>query len=194
MLSQLREELSQINQQIINHPFIKSAEEGKIAQNKIQLIYDQQWYIVNSDVKSLAIMLSKAKEQDEIDFLLSALEGDYAGLKILRKIANKNVEPLPWAVAYTHYLAWLANYASTGEQVLALVINLPIWSQNCKKLAEIFKGKINVEFLELFANAKIDEDLAEKIISRYDSKNYLEIAKTIQAYELSFWNSIYQES
>ncbi|AWR98068.1 TenA family transcriptional regulator [Acidianus sulfidivorans JP7] len=191
MLSEIRDKIKEINNQILNHPFIQSAEKGTLPIDKIQLIYDQQWYIVNSDVKSLAIMLSKAKEQDEIDFFINALQGDYTGLKILRKVANKQANILPSAVSYTHYLAWLANYANTGEQVLALVVNLPIWSQNCRKLAEAYKGKINVEFLELFANSEIDEDEAEKIISRYDSKNYLEIAKMIQAYELSFWNSIY---
>lgn len=190
MLSQIRQELAQINQKILNHQFIKLAEEGKLPVEKIQLLYEQQWYIVNYDVRSLAIMLSKAKEQDEVDFFISALEGDYAGLKILRKVVKGNYPPLPLAVAYTHYLSWLANYANTGEQVLALVVNLPVWSENCRRLAKAFKGKIDVEFLELFANAKVDEELAEKIISRYESKRYLEIAKMIQSYELAFWDSL----
>lgn len=190
MLSQIRQELSEINSKILNHKFIKLAEEGKISVEKIQLLYEQQWYIVNSDVKSLAIMLSRAREQDEIDFFVLALEGDYAGLKALRKVVKGNYPPLPFAVAYTHYLSWLANYASIGEQVLALVVNLPVWIENCRKLAKAFKGKIDVEFFELFANAKVDEELAERIISRYDSKRYLEIARLIQSYELAFWDSL----
>lgn len=189
MLEEIRNEIKDTNEKILNHEFISLSEEGKIPIEKIELLYSQQWYIVNHDVRSISIMFSRAINQDELDFFMQAMEGDYEGLKILREVANKNVEPIPYAVAYTHYLAWLANYANPGEQVLALVVNLPIWSKNCKKLSEVFKERIDTRFLELFAESKVDETSAEKIISRYKGR-YLEIAKTIQAYELSFWNSL----
>ncbi|MBB5255060.1 TenA family transcriptional regulator [Sulfurisphaera ohwakuensis] len=182
MLSEIRKEISELNSRILSHELFNSIE-------TLKLFYDQQWYIVNHDLRSLAIMISRAKEQDEIDFFVSALQGDYEGLKILREIAEKKREPIPSVVSYTHYLAWLANYANPGEQVLGLVVNLPVWSYNCKRLVEKFKDKYDVRFLELFANVKVDERMAEEIINRYKGR-YLEIAKMIQYYEYEFWEGL----
>jgi thiaminase len=189
MLDEIRDKVKDINEKILNHKFIKLSEEGKLPLEKIELLYSQEWYIVNYDVRSLSMMFSRAINQDELDFFMEAIKGDYEGLKILREVAKKDVNPIPQAISYTHYLSWLANYANPGEQVLALVVNLPIWSENCKRLAEAFKGKIDTRFLELFAESKVDENLAENIISRYKGR-YLEITKNIQAYELSFWDSL----
>lgn len=182
MLKEIRQKINDVNEKIISYPLFKEIE-------KLKNFYDQQWYIVNYDLRSLAIMCSRAKEQDEIDFFINAIQGDYEGLKILREVAEKKREPMPSAVAYTHYLAWLANYANPGEQVLALTVNLPVWSKKCEELSKIFKNSYDVRFLELFANLQIEEEKAEKIIERYKG-NYLQIARMIQYYELKFWESL----
>lgn len=57
-------------------------------------------------------------------------------------------------------------------------------------MVEKFRNVYDVRFLELFANIKVDENLAEKIISRYNSGRYLQIAKMIQYYEYEFWEGI----
>lgn len=183
MLSEIRREISEVNSKIISNELFDSIE-------TLKLFYDQQWYIVNYDLRSLSIMLARAKEQDEIDFFIGMINGDYEGLKILRKVAEKKMEPLPEVVSYTHYLSWLANYANPGEQALALVVNMPIWSYNCSRLAEKFKGKYDTRFLELFSKVNINEDSVEKIIERYNSDRYLQIAKMIQFYELQFWKGL----
>ncbi|QKR00692.1 TenA family transcriptional regulator [Metallosphaera tengchongensis] len=192
MLSEIRKELRDVNVRVLNHEFVKLAEEGKLPMERMELFYSQQWYIVNYDVRSLALMLSRAREPDELDFFFGVIQGDYQGLRILNVVARKDVKPIPSAVVYTHYMSWLANYANPGEQVLALVVNLPVWSENCRRLAKAFKGKLDTKFLELFAGVEVDEGLAERIISRYQGQ-YMEIARTIQAYELAFWDSLLQE-
>ncbi|AHC52306.1 TenA family transcriptional regulator [Sulfolobus acidocaldarius SUSAZ] len=189
MLKELRQELSNLNEKILNHPFILRAESGDLPLSKLELFYDQQWYIVNYDLRSLAIMVSRANQQDELDFFLSILQGDYEGLKILREVAKKTYSPLPSAISYTHYLSWLANYGNPGEQAVALTVNLPVWADNCRRLANAFKGKADVRFLDLFVKVKIDDDQVETIVSRYLGR-YKEISTIIQFYELQFWNSL----
>ncbi|MCI2415707.1 MAG: TenA family transcriptional regulator [Candidatus Aramenus sp.] len=189
MLSEIREKLREVNERVLNHQFVKLAEEGRLPLEKVELFYSQQWYIVNYDVRSLAVMFSRAREQDELDFFMGIIQGDYRGLQVLRRVARNDVPPISSVVAYTHYMSWLANYANPGEQVLALVVNLPVWSENCRRLAKALKGRANTEFLELFADVKVDEGTAEGIISRYQGR-YLEVARTIQAYELSFWDGL----
>lgn len=183
MIENIRKEVKELNEKILSIPLFKKIE-------TLKLFYDQQWYIVNYDLRSISIMISRTQEQDEIDFLINTMFGDYEGLKILREVADKTREPLPQAISYTHYLSWLANYANPGEQVLALVINLPVWSEKCRKLANIFKGRYDTRFLELFSNVKIDEQEAERIIGRYEGR-YKEIARNIQYYELKFWEAIF---
>lgn len=194
MLHEIREKLKEINERILNHSFIKMAYEGKLTERQIREFFNQQWYIVNHDVRSLAIMVSRSTSEEELDFFVSAMEGDYNALKLLKDQVKPPVIPNPQSVAYTHFLSWLALYANAGEQALALVINLPIWAQNCKRLSEALKknyGFNNTEFLDSFASMDFTvlDNKAEKIISKYKGR-YEEIAKLIQAYELMFWDSL----
>ncbi|NHV45837.1 MAG: TenA family transcriptional regulator [Candidatus Verstraetearchaeota archaeon] len=181
---------------------IKEAEEGKLKFEKIKNFVSQQIYIVNHDLRSLAIMLSRSKYDDEVEFFYTLISGDYEALKRLKLLAEEIKvdfsEPIPMAIAYTHYLAWLANYANPGEQATALVINLPVWGGACKKFGKALKEKYdikNIGFFELFSGPfdKIEE-IAIKIMERYkDSLLSMEkCAKLIQSYELMFWNGIYQ--
>jgi thiaminase len=201
-LLKIRKELEKENEKIINHPLIKEAEEGKLKFEKIKNFVSQQIYIVNHDLRSLAIMLSRSKYDDEVEFFYTLISGDYEALKRLKLLAEEIKvdfsEPIPMAIAYTHYLAWLANYANPGEQVAALVINLPVWGEACKKFGKALKEKYdikNIGFFELFSGPfdKIEE-MAIKIMERYkDSLSNMEkCAKLIQSYELMFWNGIYQ--
>jgi|ECHnycMinimDraft_1075156.scaffolds.fasta_scaffold00160_10 hypothetical protein len=185
MLKEIRDKISYVNNMILNHRIFSMEPKIEI----LKIFYDQQWYIINHDLRSLSIMLSRVREQDELDFFVNAIKGDYEAVKVLRTAAEKKMEPLPQAVSYTHYLSWLANYANTGEQVLALTVNYPVWVENCRKLYTMYKGRADVRFLEIFANSELDEVQANKIISRY-SGNYLQVATLIQSYELMFWDSI----
>jgi thiaminase len=194
MLHEIREKLKEINERILNHNFIKMADEGKLSETQIREFFNQQWYIVNHDVRSLAIMISRSTSEEELDFFIEAMEGDYNALKSLKDQVGPQVIPNPQSVAYTHFLSWLALYANAGEQALALVINLPIWAQNCKRLSEALKknyGFNNTEFLDSFASMDFValDNKAEKIISKYKGR-YEEIARLIQAYELMFWDSL----
>ncbi len=201
-LIKIRKELEKENEKIINHPLIKEAEEGKLKIEKIKNFVSQQIYIVNHDLRSLAIMLSRSKYDDEIDFFYTLISGDYEALKRLKLLAEEIKvdfsEPIPMAIAYTHYLAWLANYANPGEQAIALIVNIPVWGEACRRfgnaLKENYKIK-NIGFFELFSGPfdKIEE-MAIKIIERYKENlsNMEKCAKLIQAYELMFWNGIYQ--
>ncbi|MCC6013939.1 MAG: TenA family transcriptional regulator [Candidatus Verstraetearchaeota archaeon] len=201
-LLKIRKELEKENEKIINHPLIKEAEEGKLKFEKIKNFVSQQIYIVNHDLRSLAIMLSRSKYNDEVEFFYTLISGDYEALKRLKLLAEEIKvdfsEPIPMAIAYTHYLAWLANYANPGEQATALVINLPVWGEACKKFGKALKEKYgikNIGFFELFSGPfdKIEE-MAIKIMERYKDNlsNMEKCAKLIQSYELMFWNGIYQ--
>jgi len=205
ILTEIRKHLSDLNKEILNHPYIVAAETGKLDKRKISLFVANQAYIVYHDARSLAIMLSKARYSDELEFFRTVLEGDLKAISTLSELCNelsvdcwsfKDVRPA--ATCYTHYLAWLALYANPGESALALTVNLPVWGSNVRRLLNVFKNKYGLKelsFLELFAqDYRFLEELASPIIERYyetSKERYYLVAKMIQAYEKMFWDSIY---
>ncbi len=202
----LRDKLKEENEYIINHPVIKKAIKGELPKDSIKKFVVNQLYIVPHDLRSLAKLLSRAKYDDEVEFFRVCIEGDYTAHKELIKLASElNIDPnntdellkylSPKAVAYTHYLAWLANYASLGEAAIALVINLPVWGNNVGRLGEALREKYGIKevgFFKIFSQPYDElERLAYPIIERYeDLRRYELIVRLIQSYERMFWDSL----
>ncbi|RLI02286.1 TenA family transcriptional regulator [Candidatus Bathyarchaeota archaeon] len=206
LLKSIRRELEPLNREILNHPFIREVTAGTLPFQAIQEFVKQQYYIVYHDVRSIAYMASKTKNLGELDFFTKLYQGDYQAIHNLLRMAEnvglKIVEleaakPIPEAVAYTHYLAWLAHYANPGEQAFALIVNLPVWGENCLKLSEALKTKYNVKetaFLDAFAEPYDTlEEEALKIIKPYIAEEkFRNVALTIQHYEYLFWEGLYR--
>lgn len=159
-----------------------------------------QLYIVPHDLKALSAAMAKAREADEYAFVKTLIDGDYAALRALHELAGELGVLFSWdaldpaAVAYTHFLSWLALYGTPGDLAVAMTVNLPVWGENCLALARWARqrGVRNLRFMELFAGPYDQlEEVAERIAQRYyDSARYRFIARSIQHYELLFWKSI----
>jgi len=202
----IRNELQNVNEMILNHQFIIDAEKGKLPLEAFKIFITQQHYIVSHDARSLALMASRATNTNEFEFFLELSKGDIEALKLLEQMGQalnlatfKNIEPIPEAVAYTHYLAWLALYGNPGCQVMALIINLPVWGNNCRRLSAALKNQYNLHetgFLDLFAQPYEQiEAKGLEIIEKYldYSEDMRSVSKIIQKYELMFWDAIYRE-
>lgn len=207
-LRSLRQQLSKENERILNHKFVKDAEDGRLSVEKLKLFATQQYYTVNHDLRSLAAMLSRGRNDDEVDFFRMLVDGDREALKKLilistelglRQVELDSAVTLPGAASYTHYLAWLANYANAGEQATALTVNLPVWGSNCRRLGNALRNQYGLKetgFFELFSGpTEAIEAPALKIMDNYlerHSSGMERCARLIQAYELSFWDTVYQ--
>ncbi|MEM4038796.1 MAG: TenA family transcriptional regulator, partial [Nitrososphaerota archaeon] len=136
----------------------------------------------------------------ELDFFKILVNGDYNAYNEILKLAEElNIsfdysKLNPKAISYTHFLSWLALNGTPGDSAVALVVNIPVWGENVRKLGENARkiGIKSTKFFELFSGPFNEiEDIAEKIAERYcDWGRYLFIAKTIQKYELDFWDSL----
>ncbi|MEM4023978.1 TenA family transcriptional regulator [Pyrobaculum sp.] len=159
-----------------------------------------QLYIVPHDLKALSAAMAKAREPDEYRFVKALVDGDYNALQLLWELAEEVGVSLSWdaldpsAVAYTHFLSWLAVNGTMGDLVVAMTVNLPVWGENCLALASWAKeqGYKRLGFLEMFAGPYDQlEAAAEAIAQRYlDWGRYRFVAKAIQRYELEFWRSV----
>jgi thiaminase len=91
-----------------------------------------QLYIVPHDLKALSAAMAKAREPDEYKFVKTLIDGDYAALEALRELAEELGVEFRWesvdpaAVAYTHFLSWLAMHGTVGDLAVAMTVNLPV--------------------------------------------------------------------
>lgn len=195
IIENLREELKDLNQKILNHPSLK-----KPSREVLRRFVENQLYIIPHDFKALSHVLSKTITLDEVEFFKMLVDGDYEALKALNDLAEELNIKLDYSklsvkgVSYTHFLSWLALNGSPGDVAVALTVNLPAWGENVKKLGEHART-LNIKstkLFELFSGPfDILEEKAEKISQRYlDWKRYRFIVKTIQQYELDFWDSL----
>lgn len=201
----LRKELEPLNAKILEHPYLKDAEQGVLSREKIEKFVINQLYIIPYDLRSLSHLLSRISKTDEMEFFKAAVDGDHVAMKELLKLAGeldigfeRIREVNPEAVAYTHYLAWLANYATPGQAAIALIVNLPVWGAAVGRLGRALKERYGVEergLFELFAKDYGGfERMAHPIIERYeDMEGYRLVARMIQYYEKMFWDAIYKD-
>ncbi len=206
-LDEVRSSLVPLNKSILEHPFITEAEEGTLPIEGIKRFIKNQNYIISHDVRSLALMISRSESEEEFEFFDSVYKGDAQALPLLLRMAQSlglktgDLDahiPIPEAVSYAHYLTFLAQFATPGEQTMALVVNLPVWGSNCNRLSKALRERYGISetsFLDLFAQPIIEaEKAATAVINRYldKKKNMERVAKLIQGYELMFWNGIYR--
>lgn len=208
LLKEVRSGLAPLNEKIINHPYIVDAEKGLLPPNKIRAFAANQYYIVSFDTRSLAVMLSRSRNLEELRFFEKMVKGDLEGLSHLLKMTEalgftspelEVYAPIPEAVAYTHYLSTLAQFASPGVQAVALVANLPVWGSNCGRLSKALRERYQINetsFLDLFsAPTEGMEADALQIVDCYlpeEEKLARRAARFIQAYELMFWDGVYR--
>jgi len=206
-LNEVRSSLVPVNKSILEHSFIIEAEKGTLPLDGIRRFVKNQNYIISHDVRSLAFMISRSTSDEELGFFDSVYKGDAQALPLLAKMAESlglkmndldAYVPIPEAVSYAHYLTFLAQFATPGEQTMALVVNLPVWGSNCNRLSKALREKYGIDetsFLDLFAQPINEaEKAATSVINRYldKKKNMKTAAKLIQGYELMFWNGVYR--
>ena len=205
-LGKTRSWLAPLNVKIFNHLYVSEAEQGTLSLDKVKAFAANQYYIISRDAKSLALMVSRSTSSEEFKFFNTVFKGDEEALSLLIAMAEamgldavdlEEYTPIPDAVVYTHYLTALAHFASPGEQAVALIVNLPVWGSNCKRLSKAFKVSYQIEetaFLDLFVQpTEALEQHALSIIDHYlhQETQLQRVARLIQAYELMFWNGIY---
>jgi pyrroloquinoline quinone (PQQ) biosynthesis protein C len=212
LLDEIRQELQPVNEQLLQHPYVRALEEGKIGREKLGLFAGEQYTIIGSDLKSAAHLVSCFGSSPSRDFFLGILQGERAAWDALLTFAHalglseaqlREHEPLPGAHAYTCYMAWLALYASDAEIAAAYLVNFPAWGQNCGRLSRILQerfglGDKEVAFFDLFATPPATfEASALSVIQQgldrgTEPRLVQRAARLLQAYELMYWDTLYR--
>lgn len=204
---EVRRSLKDLEDGVLNHTILRDAEVGRLTMDHIKRFTINQWYIVNHDLRSLAVMLSRSRDLEELEYFKEAVDVDYKALKalanLLEELGIRATNPaemsiFPAAVAYTHYISWLAHYASIGVIAFAFAVNFPVWGEASTRFGDSI-GRIyglkNLGFFQVFRppyERFIERSLS--IASKYypeEKPAMVTAARNIQAYEKMFWDSIY---
>ena len=209
LVDQIRRDLEPLDDRILRHPYLEVLEAGRLDRADLRIFAGQQYHIITSDLRSLALMLSRHGTLPSRAFLLNVLQGEAAALEALLAFARplemteqalRDVEPIPAAHAYCAYMAWLAMYASDAELAAALLVNFAAWGTNCGRLSRAVRDRYgfsgaDTAFFDLFANlppfdqealavvqAGLDRGVSAALIHR--------AARMLQGYELMYWDAM----
>ena len=212
-IEQIRSDLSNTIDAILNHPYLDALEKKELSKVKLEIFICEQFHIITNDKRNFAFTISKTSSDiasklftDCLDVELNALENltIIAEELIIDKRKVEAYEQLAGCQAYTNYLTRLAVYGSDAEILTALLIDLPVWGANCSKISSILKKNYGFSEKSCIFLDKFACPLPEQFVNK--SKELIEIAilerekclhtaaRLILDYELCFWDTIYKHS
>ena len=173
LLRQLREELKPVEARILDHPFLSALERGKVPRAGLQEFARQQYHIIASDLRSVALAVARAPAGPAQDFFRHALHGEAAAFEALRAFAA------------------------------AFLVNLPAWGANCGRVSRALLTKYGlapaaVAFFDLFAAPPAGfEEAATAVIAGGVARGVepgliRRAAHLLQGYELLYWDTLHQ--
>ncbi len=214
LIAETRAQLKAVEDKLFAHPYLSAVEEGRINREKLRLFAGEQYYVINSDLRSVALLVSRQGHGPNRDFFLGALQGEAAARDALLAFAEalkmsendlRAYEPKPGCQAYPAYVAWLAAYGSAADFAAAFLVNLPAWGSSCARMSAALKGTYGlsseaVAFFDLFAapapefeadSLRVIQDGLDRGV---DPRASARAARLIQAYELMYWDTLYEAS
>ena len=209
LLQKIRTGLKTLEGRILRHRYLDALQTGRVAREKLRIFAGQQYHIIASDLRSIALLLSRHGNLASRPYILAVLEGENAAFEALAKFAHalemsdeelSASEPIPAALAYSAFVAWLALYGSDAELAAAFSVNLPAWGANCGRISVALKAQYRLEseavsFFDLFANLAPGDDTALAVIQggldRGVAPALIErAARLLQGYELMYWDAM----
>ncbi len=215
-IEELQRNLSNIVDAIIYHPYIHALEKKQISKDGLEIFVCEQFQIISNDKRNFAFMISKTSNDTASKLFIDCLTSELNALESLMVFAEaldineiklESYEPLSGCQAYTHYLTKLAAYGSDTEILAALLVDLPVWGNNCRKMSYIMQENYgftrkSCKFLDNFATPlpeyfinKSKELIMSSINDTPLNEKKIHIAtRMIIDYELTFWDTIYKHS
>lgn len=212
LLEDARKAIASTEERIRRHPYLEALEARGVKKGKLALFAGQQCHIIESDLRSVALIVSRAESQRARDFLTGMLQGERAALAALGAFGKAlglspeqmhAAEPLPGAFAYSAYVTWLATYGTAAEFVGAFLVNLEAWGGNCGRMSRALQGAYgfsgqDVAFFDLFTSAPPgfkEQGMAvvgEGLQQGADPVRIRRAARLLQGFELLYWDTMWE--
>src|SRR5260370_8822758 len=108
LIRKIRTGLKPLEEKILRHRYLEAPQTGRVAREKLRIFADQQYHIIASDLRSIALLLSRHGNLASRPYILAALEGENAAFDALAQfppaidMSNDQLspsEPIPAALA-----------------------------------------------------------------------------------------------
>lgn len=203
------EELAPIDERIRRHPYPDRLSAGAVSDHELRALPGHQYHIVRSDLRAIAMLVSRFGDGPARDFLLGVLDGERKGLDALLVLAGKlgmteddlrRYEVSATGFAYAGFMAWQALEASAAEFVVGVLVNFPAWGHNCGRVSAALRAAYGftadeTAFLDAFAEMPSFEAAVLPVVQHgldhgVEPWRLLRSARLFQAYELMFWDAV----
>ncbi len=206
----IQEVLQPMEQRLRQHAYLHALEEGRLTPSQLRYFVGEQSSIIPSDLRSIALLISRCAAPASQQFFRAVLDGEAAALEALEPLATAvgmapadlaAYEPTLGAQAYSAYLAWLCLYGSEAEVAAALSVNFAAWGASCGRMAQVLRQRYGwqeaaVQFFTQFAAAPPDVSLPALMVIEtglqrgVEARRIVRAARMLQGYELMFWDTL----
>lgn len=203
-------ELSEVEAAIRGHRFLTELERGSVSEGRLRAIAGEQAAIIATDRRSFEHLAARFPGAPAGEFFDSMATGEAEALRLLAGYAGwlridegdlAAYEPLPDAQAYPSFVARMALGGTRSDVVLAFLVNLAAWGENCGRVAAALRSRYEagddaVAFFDFFAAPPPGfEDRAVAVLDAGlaagdDPRAALRATRLLQAYELKFWEAL----
>lgn len=210
LVASIREDLREIDQKIMNHPYLRALRKGKVSIEALKAFPGHEYHVATSDLRSMAHFVHRFGDQPRASaFFNGILQGEYAALTAIPVFAAKlgmsladleRYEVTPEGFTYPTFMSWQSLYASAAASVCGILVNFAAWGHNCGVMSAALRAKYGFSsaetvFLDNFANLPSFEAEALEIIQEgldqgADPAEIRLAARLYQAYEKMFWDAM----
>src|SRR3989454_11379958 len=84
----IQEALQPMEQRIRQHAYLQALEEGRLTPSQLRYFVGAQSYIIPSDLRSIALLISRCAAPVSQQFFRAVLDGEAAALELLEPLAT----------------------------------------------------------------------------------------------------------
>lgn len=210
LIAELRVELAPIEDQIRNHPFLDALEAGEVPLEALRGFAVEEFYIIQSDLRSQALLTSRFGITASGDFFRGLLEGERIAFDLIRRFGAAlglddddlaAREPRAGGQAFPNAVVALASYGSQSDAAAAFLLNFGVFGENTARMAAALQtvygfSAQEVEFFTFFGTPIPGfEDAAVEVIAAglekgAEERDIKRAARLLQQYELQFWDTV----
>ncbi|MBI4562531.1 MAG: transcriptional regulator [Candidatus Rokubacteria bacterium] len=211
LIAEIKRDLDPVEQEIRGHPYVAELEAGRVPREALGLFAGEQYHIIRSDLRSVALLVNRFGATPSGPFFQSVLGGETAALGALRAFALavgmdegrlQAYEPAAGAQAYPAFMAWLALYGSDAEVAAGFLVNFSAWGANCGRMSRALQARYGLSanhtaFFDLFANPPAEFEAAAMAVVEgglrrgADRREIKRAARLLQGYEKLYWDTLH---
>src|SRR2546428_5274643 len=151
LVEEIRRELAPVEQEIRRHPYLAALETGRVRREDLTRFAGEQHHIIQSDLRSIALLVNRFGATPSRPFFQAVLGGETAALAApgtfaaavgMGRARAQAYEPVPGALAYTAFMAWLALYGSEAEGAAGFLVDFAAWAADRGRMSRAPRGRL----------------------------------------------------